>query len=102
VRIAQPDTTRLMIVVRMDSHVERVLGADVSGQKQVAMSMHEKTKQEQQQRSGAQQSASPKPSAHLPPIYDDGFARRAGEIIARAAAHMKDAVRRRGKPKRSP
>jgi hypothetical protein len=66
------------------------------------MSMHEKTKQEQQQLSGAQQSASPKPSAHLPPIYDDGFAGRAGEIIARAAAHMKDAVRRRGKRKQSP
>jgi hypothetical protein len=65
------------------------------GQKQVATSMREKTKQEQQQLSRERQdrenSGSPKPSADLPPIYDDGFARRAGEIIARAA------VQRRGK-----
>jgi len=33
----------------------------------------------------------------LPPIYDDGFARGTGEIIARATAHMKDALHRRGK-----
>jgi hypothetical protein len=34
-------------------------------------------------------------SADLPPLHDDdGFARRAGEIIARATAHLKDTVRR--------
>jgi len=63
--------------------------------------MREKTKQEQEQlsreRQDREKSASPKSSADLPPIYDDGFARRAGEIIARAAAHLKDAVHRRGK-----
>jgi hypothetical protein len=65
------------------------------GQKQVVTSMREKTKQEQQQLSRERQDrkkpASPRSSADLPPIYDDGFARRAGEIIARAA------VQRRGK-----
>jgi hypothetical protein len=59
--------------------------------------MHEKTKQEQQQlsreRQDREKSVSPRPSADLPPIYDDGFARRAGEIIAMAVA----AVHRRGK-----
>jgi len=63
--------------------------------------MREKTKQEQEQlsreRQDREKSASPKSSADLPPIYDDGFARRAGEIIARATAHMKDALHRRGK-----
>jgi hypothetical protein len=58
--------------------------------------MREKAKQEQQQLSKERQdrdkSVSPKSSANVPPIYDDGFARRAGEIIARAAA----AVHRRG------
>jgi hypothetical protein len=29
------------------------------------------------------------------PVDDNGFARRAGEIIARAAAHLKYATRRR-------
>src|SRR5262245_31950427 len=67
------------------------------GQKTLATSMHEKTKQEQQQlsreRPDRDKSVSPKSSADLPSIYDDGFARRAGEIIARAVA----AVHRRGK-----
>jgi len=65
--------------------------------------MHEKTKQEQQQqqlsreRQDREKSASPKSSSDLSPFYDDGFARRAGEIIARAAAHLRGAVHRRGK-----
>jgi len=56
-----------------------------------------KPKQEQQQlsreRQNREKSASPKASANPLSIYDDGFARRAGEIIARAVA----AVQRRGK-----
>jgi len=79
--------------------VEHLLGNETQertfGQKQVATSMRENTKQEQQQlsreRQDREKSGSPKSSADLPPIYDDGFARRAGEIIARAA------VQRRGK-----
>jgi hypothetical protein len=57
--------------------------------------MREKTKQEQQQqqlsieRQAREKPASPKSSADLPPMYDDGFARRAGEIIARAAVRGK-------------
>jgi hypothetical protein len=47
-------------------------------------------KQEQQQlskeRQDREQPASPTSAANLPHIYNDAFARRAGEIIARAAA----------------
>jgi len=56
----------------------------------VARSMHEKAKQEQPQLSNERQDrvrpASPTSAASLPPIYDEAFARKAGEIIARAAA----------------
>jgi hypothetical protein len=50
--------------------------------------MHEKAKQEQQQLSkhDRERPASPMSAASLLPSYDDAFARRAGEIIARAAA----------------
>src|SRR5262245_25604554 len=52
--------------------------------------MPEKAKQEQQQLSKGRQdrekSAPPKSSANLPPIYDEIFARRAGQIIASALA----------------
>jgi hypothetical protein len=50
--------------------------------------MRKKAKQEQQQlskkRQDREKSGSPKSSANLPPVYDENFARRAGEIIARA------------------
>jgi len=50
-------------------------------------SMPEKAKQEQQQLSqDREKSGPPKSSANLPPIYDENFARRAGQIIARALA----------------
>jgi len=60
--------------------------------------MREKTKQGQQQlsreRQDREKSASPNSSAkNLLSIYDHDFARRAGEIVARAAT----AVHRRGK-----
>jgi hypothetical protein len=49
--------------------------------------MPEKAKQEQQQLSqDREKSGPPKSSANLPPIYDENFARRAGQIIARALA----------------
>jgi hypothetical protein len=52
--------------------------------------MPEKAKQEQQQlskeRQDREKSARPKSSANLPPIYDENFARRAGQIIASALA----------------
>jgi len=48
----------------------------------------EKAKQEQQQLSkkDREKSGPPKSSANLPPIYDENFARRAGQIIASALA----------------
>jgi len=56
--------------------------------------MREKARQEQlsKERQDRDKSASPNSSATLLPMYDDGFARRAGEIIARAAAavHRRD------------
>jgi len=52
--------------------------------------MPEKAKQEQQQLSKGRQdrekSGPPKSSANLPPIYNENFARRAGQIIASALA----------------
>jgi len=61
--------------------------------------MCEAPKHEQQQLSRERQlsgrSAVPKSSAELPPFYDDDFARRAGEIIARAAAAIQRHDKRR-------
>jgi hypothetical protein len=52
--------------------------------------MPEKAKQEQQQlskeRRVCEKSRPPKSSANLPLIYDENFARRAGQIIASAVA----------------
>jgi hypothetical protein len=52
--------------------------------------MPEKAKQEQQQlskeRPDPEKSGPPNSSANLPPIYDENFARRAGQIIASALA----------------
>jgi hypothetical protein len=52
--------------------------------------MPEKAKQEQQQlskeRQDREKSGPPKLSAILPPIYDENFARRAGQFIASALA----------------
>ena len=61
--------------------------------KQEATSMRENAEQEQRRLSVG----SPGSNAELSPICDDGFARRAGKIIAGAAAHIKDTVHRRGK-----
>ena len=58
---------------------------------QRATSIRENAKQEQRQLFSAErQSAPPESSAELSPIYDDGFARRPGEIIARAAARRRN------------
>src|SRR5262249_60348775 len=69
-------------------HGRPVQGVDVESVA-VGKSMRE-AKQEQQQlskeRQDREQPASPTSAANLPHIYNDAFARRAGEIIARAAA----------------
>jgi hypothetical protein len=54
--------------------------------------MREKVELEQQQLSKERQDREESASSKSAAIYDDAFARRAGEIIARAAA----AVHRRG------
>jgi hypothetical protein len=53
--------------------------------------MPEKTKQKQEQiskerRHDREKSGWTKSSGHLPPIYDENFARRAGQIVASALA----------------
>src|SRR5215467_2897952 len=64
--------------------------------RQRARSMREKAKQEQRQlskeRQDGEKSTSRKSRANLLSMYDDDYARRAGEIIARAAC----AIHRRG------
>jgi hypothetical protein len=62
--------------------------------------MREKGKQEWSSEEGQQspEEASPTKSIKDPaPIDEDGFARKAGEIIARAASHASDAVLHRSK-----
>ena len=64
--------------------------------------MREKGKQEWSSEEGQQspEEAPPPKSIKDPaPIDEDGFARKAGEIIARAASHASDAVLHRGKRK---
>jgi hypothetical protein len=65
--------------------------------------MREKEKQEWSSEGGQRQSpeeAAPTQSTKDPvPIDEDGFARRAGEIIARAAGHVRDADLHPGKRK---
>jgi hypothetical protein len=60
--------------------------------------MREKVEQEQQQLSRERQDPEESASSKSAAIYDDAFARRAGEIIARAVA----AVHRCGKRRYSP
>ena len=62
--------------------------------------MREKGKQEWSSEERQSEEAPPTKSIKDPaPIDEDGFARRAGEIIARAASHARDAVLHRGKRK---
>jgi hypothetical protein len=59
--------------------------------------MREKGKQEwsseERQRLSPEEASSTKSIKDPAPIDEDGFARRAGEIIAQAAGHVKDASR---------